>query len=142
MNIFFLHPNPKTCSKYHSDKHVVKMILELTQLLTCAQYFNYNNNPPYKNCYKKTHTNHPMSKWVREDYNNYLYTLILALYLCKEFKFRRNKTHSCLKHLLKLKKLRKFKGNTIEWEDKSRFYMGKCKYNLTPIPLCMPPLQD
>ena len=43
MNIFFLHSNPRRCAKYHSDKHLVKMILELTQLLTCAQYFNYNN---------------------------------------------------------------------------------------------------
>lgn len=138
MNIFILDKNPKKCAEYHSDKHVVKMILELTQLLTCAQYFNHNNNPPYLNCYKKTHVNHPMAKWVRENYNNYLYTLILALHLCQEFKYRRNKTHGCLKHLIKLRKLPEFRGETIDWKDKTRFNIPNCKYNLTNIPMCMP----
>ena len=138
MNIFFLHSNPSKCAKYHSDKHLVKMILELTQLLTCAQYFNYNNKPPYKNCYKKTHINHPMAKWVRESYDNYLYTLLLALYLCKEFKKRRNKTHACYYHLIILAELNKFTGISIDWEDKSRKKLVNCSYNITPIPMCMP----
>jgi hypothetical protein len=138
MNIFILHHNPNKCSKYHSDKHVVKMILELTQLLTCAQYFNNNHNPPYENCYKKTHINHPMSKWVREHNNNYLYTMLLALYLCKEFKYRRNKTHACHFHLIKLRNLKPIAGENIDWGDKIRFKIVDCEYDLTPIPMCMP----
>ena len=36
MNIFVLHLNPHICAKYHCNKHVVKMIIETTQLLyTC-----------------------------------------------------------------------------------------------------------
>lgn len=138
MNIFFLHQNPKKCARYHSDKHVVKMILELTQLLTCAQYFNYDDKPPYTNCYKKTHVNHPMAKWVRESYDNYLFTLLLAFELCIEFKKRRNKTHACVYHLAKLHKLNKFTTNPIDWDGKTRLILHNCPYNITPIPMCMP----
>lgn len=34
MNIFFLDKDPKICAQYHCDKHVVKMIVELAQLLS------------------------------------------------------------------------------------------------------------
>ena len=36
MNIFYLDKEPKLASKYHNDKHTVKMILELAQLLCTA----------------------------------------------------------------------------------------------------------
>ena len=36
MNIFVLDTNPKICAQYHVDKHVVKMILELAQILSTA----------------------------------------------------------------------------------------------------------
>lgn len=39
MNIFYLHMNAKTCALYHCDKHVIKMILELTQLLYTSCWF-------------------------------------------------------------------------------------------------------
>lgn len=138
MNIFMLDKDPKTCAKYHSDKHVVKMILELTQLLICAQYFNHDDAPPYNGCYKKTHVNHPMSKWVRESYNNFIYTYKIAMYLCKEFKYRRNKNHACIYHLRKIRKLKPFEGFEINWEDKVRLKIPDCEYEITDVPLCMP----
>ena len=33
MNIFHLDTDPKTCAEFHCDKHVVKMIVETTQML-------------------------------------------------------------------------------------------------------------
>jgi hypothetical protein len=33
MNIFVLDSNPKKCAQYHSNSHVVKMVLETAQLL-------------------------------------------------------------------------------------------------------------
>ena len=33
MNIFFLDENPTMSAKYHVDKHVIKMVLEVSQLL-------------------------------------------------------------------------------------------------------------
>ena len=36
MNIFYLHPNTKTCAQHHCDKHVVKMIIEYAQLMSTA----------------------------------------------------------------------------------------------------------
>ena len=139
MNIFFLHRTPSKCAKQYSDKHVVKIILEIVQLLVCAQYFNHNEEPPYKNCYKKTHINHPLSKWVRESYNNYLYALRIGLELCKEFHYRRNTIHACEYHLKKLKKIKRFEGFEIDWGDKVRLDIkNNDLYDITPIPMCMP----
>lgn len=39
MNIFYLHKIAKICAQHHCDKHVVKMILELTQLLYTACWY-------------------------------------------------------------------------------------------------------
>ena len=36
MNIFILDTDPKLCAQYHCDSHVVKMILEIAQLLSTA----------------------------------------------------------------------------------------------------------
>lgn len=36
MNIFILDENPQLAARYHTDKHVVKMILESAQLLVTA----------------------------------------------------------------------------------------------------------
>lgn len=38
MNIFVLDKNPQVAARYHADKHVVKMILESTQMLATAYY--------------------------------------------------------------------------------------------------------
>jgi len=61
MNIFVLDKNPQTCSIYHVDKHVVKMILETTQLLNNALIRHF---PGYEPVYKKTHFNHPCSMFA------------------------------------------------------------------------------
>lgn len=102
MNIFILSWNVKECAKWHFDRHVVKMILELAQLLSTAHWILSDKSTVIKwnqyNCiYKQTHKNHPCAVWVREHLNNYRYIVKLALALCDEYYYRygkkKNKQH-------------------------------------------------
>lgn len=95
MNIFFLDYDPKKCAQYHNNKHVVKMILETAQLL-CGVHWMIGEEAPYK----LSHKNHPCSKWVREDLNNYLWLCELGLELCEEYKYRYGKTHKTYQVIL------------------------------------------
>jgi hypothetical protein len=63
MNIFFLSLIPSTCAQMHVDKHVIKMILETTQLLCSAHYMVKSEYIP---CYKLIHKNHPSAIWTRK----------------------------------------------------------------------------
>lgn len=107
MNIFFLSANPEEAAKMACDKHVIKMILESTQLLYTAQNLaevNMLESNPY-NPYKITHKNHPSAIWTRSSIQHYNWLCDLALNYCKEYKFRygEEKEHACQKHLLWLK---------------------------------------
>lgn len=82
MNIFVLDINPSKCAKYHADKHVLKMIVESTQLLS-----NNSINP----CYKPTHLNHPSTKWVGASIENWNWLKKLVIALNNEYKYRYNK---------------------------------------------------
>lgn len=97
MNIFYLHSDPQTCAAYHCDKHVVKMILETTQLLSTTHWETGGEGP-----YKSTHKNHPSALWVRESVDHYNWLCELGLALCQEYTARYGKTHKCEEHLLKL----------------------------------------
>jgi hypothetical protein len=88
MNIFFLDFDTQKCAKYHCDKHVVKMILETSQIL-CGVHWVIGNEAPYK----LSHKNHPCSIWSRESLSNYLYLCDLGLELCKEYTYRYGKRH-------------------------------------------------
>lgn len=64
MNIFVLDYNPKLAAQYHCDKHVVKMILESTQIV-CSVANELGIETPYET----THYNHPCTVWARESRN-------------------------------------------------------------------------
>lgn len=114
MNIFLLSLCIKKCAKYHCDKHVVKMILETTQLLYTAHWVlnskesirnsknTYEDERPLP-AYKPFGKNHPCSIWVRQCQCNYKWLVKLGLELCKEYRKRYSKTHKCEKHLEWLK---------------------------------------
>lgn len=91
MNIFFLDNNIKKCAEYHVDKHVVKMILETSQLLCGSHWMTKKDDYfiPYKLCHK----NHPCSKWARHSLSNYFYLCELGLELSKEYSYRYGKKH-------------------------------------------------
>lgn len=112
MNIFFLDWNPQLAAQYHNDKHVVKMIVESTQMLSTAhrildgEFTTYVNNygktkkhwqlDEYRyesNLYFATHYNHKCNVWVRESSANYLWLYRLYRALCDEFEYRYNNVH-------------------------------------------------
>ena len=112
MNIFYLDNDPKLCAEMHTDKHVVKMILEYAQLLSTAHrvldgvptidrggatgrqrttYILPDNRDAV--LYRATHINHPSAVWVRQSHNNYFWLSELLVELCKEYTYRYGKVH-------------------------------------------------
>jgi hypothetical protein len=107
MNIFILSWIIEHCAKYHCDKHVVKMILETTQLLsTCHHVVNPVQAQAWTRdnmIYHKTHQNHPSSIWTRECRENYIWLCYLGLALCNEYAYRYDKKsedHKCHSKLM------------------------------------------
>jgi hypothetical protein len=118
MNIFYLDSDPQIVAQAHNDKHVVKMILETAQLLSTAhrtidgaqeivkihgrtrKLWKHPDPKLDSILYKATHINHPCSKWLRESKKNYEWLYKLFCELCKEYKYRYDKTHLCEKKLI------------------------------------------
>lgn len=120
MNIFYLDYNPVTCAEMHNDKHVVKMILEYSQLLSTAHRYldgtettvkkyvlgslpaRWRNTKKWKLTddresilYSATHINHPSAIWSRQNATNYIWLHELLSALCNEYTFRYGKIHKC-----------------------------------------------
>lgn len=112
MNIFFLSGDPRRCARWHCDKHVVKMILESTQILYTAMRVNgggdlIETSAPIckstgKRGYKVTHPKHPSVLWTCAALPHYLWLCRMALCLVDEhaFRFEPKERHSCEEHLL------------------------------------------
>lgn len=115
MNIFILSWCVQQCAAWHFDRHAVKMIVELAQLLSTAHWELDQEGETAVRVeqwcagglmYKATHRNHPCAKWVRRHPNNYRYTVRLAKALCDEYyrrygvdRQRRHKTETIVDHL-------------------------------------------
>ena len=69
MNIFFLDKSPELAAKYLCDKHVPKMLLESSQMLSTAiqRHLGGTIGELYKPAYPK----HPMTIWVGDNKNNF-----------------------------------------------------------------------
>lgn len=111
MNIFYLDSDIELCAQYHTDKHVVKMILEYAQLLSTAHRVldgketielssSGRKQKVYKlsdwrdkELYKTTHINHPSAKWVRHSIYNYDFLFRLWANLLNEYTYRYGKAH-------------------------------------------------
>lgn len=85
MNIFALSTDPWQAAQYHTDRHVVKMILESVQMLSTAVRLSGIDTG-----YKATHINHPSSIWVRQSLTNYLWLCDLVIALHEEWRYRFN----------------------------------------------------
>jgi hypothetical protein len=145
MNIFFLSKSLKRCARYHFDKHVIKMILELTQLLSTAHWALATKAKAHTHLerlrekgrvYKATHTNHPSAKWTRAHINNYTYVAKLGLALCREYQLRygEHKEHKCESMIVWLLDNAPRSICTDEVEE-----TVSNPHNLTyPLPLAMP----
>lgn len=101
MNLFFLHLHPATSASYYFNKHCVKIILELAQVLYAAHWTI--DETRLASCmlkpYKKTHVNHPLAIWTRRSLQNYSYVVEMALALCSEYTMRYHKMHKTQAHL-------------------------------------------
>lgn len=146
MNIFFLHADPERSVKYYFDRHCVKIILEICQMLYTAQWLCHPEFVEYHLTelapYRKTHHNHPTSKWVRRTRTNYRYTCQIGLALCKEYTKRYGKTHKCQVRLEWLSHHPITRVDTTPYSDTT--YLARCnvpyynKFSCSPIPLAMP----
>lgn len=133
MNLFFLHHDPQICAQYHCDKHVVKMILELVQMLFTAHICGGNKDVPYRAFSK----NHPMVIWVRTSKENYIFTVKLAESLSVEYTHRYNRIHACNEHIIWLKEHVPIFKETFYLKNVI-FSTNKHLGHLTPIPLTIP----
>jgi len=127
MNIFFLHGKPSRCARWHCDKHVVKMILESTQILYTCQHMNggtekVERDAPIclstgKRGYKNHAANHPSVKWARSSLAHYVWLCSLAMELIKEHmhRFSPKRIHSCYEHVQWLMKNYPPKLDETEW---------------------------
>jgi len=131
MNIFYLDQDPKLCAQYHTDKHVVKMILESAQLLcTAINTLSGEQVTPYKS----THVNHPCSLWVRSSFDNWIYTYNLMEALEKEWQYRFNQTRRHLS-VVKLIKCEPYEYKLPIFAGRPGILQHK---GLTPPALAMP----
>ena len=91
MNIFYLDEDPVKAAKYQYNKHVVKMILESTQMLCTAHHLIMGDNADVP--YKIAHPKHPSTQWVTYSASNYAWLYQHMLALGDEYTKRYGKTH-------------------------------------------------
>lgn len=96
MNIFVLDSNPSVAAQMHCDKHVVKMCIELAQLLSCAHHAEEKPFYPTE-LYAPTHTKHPCAIWTRATGANYRWAHEHWLALLAEYSLRFNRQHGSSK---------------------------------------------
>jgi hypothetical protein len=117
VNVFYLHDDPKTCAEMHCDRHVLKMIIEYSQLMSTAhrvldgeEYIDKTaNGRKIKRWRMKDqewetglmlacHVNHPSGVWTRWSRQNYFWINTMWQYLLKEYTHRYGKHHACEKY--------------------------------------------
>jgi hypothetical protein len=86
MNIFVLDLDIEKCARFHCDQHVIKMILESTQIVCSAL-----NTRGFHTPYKPTHRKHPCVLWAGESFDNLKWLISLARALNREYQYRYHK---------------------------------------------------
>ena len=117
MNIFVTHWDPHASARVLPDKHVVKMPLETTQmvsLLFSPWYYDWGevlkkDGTPY-DTKKGAFRNHPCTKWAADSLYNTAWLIQHGCALVHEYWYRYDKIHACAKPLFEAK--RKFQGVT------------------------------
>lgn len=113
MNIFVVDSNPRQAARDLCDKHVVKMIVESAQMLSTAHrvidgkpYTRLSRTGRRLKCWSHpnermdlslclpTMVNHPCTKWVMENDQNYLWLHQHTVGLLDEYTVRYHKAHS------------------------------------------------
>ena len=113
MNIFFLSLDPYEIARMSCDQHVVKIQLEIVQMLYMAWHFAQQAEEiakcaPYtkdgsRRGYRPAHPKHPMTMWVASSLKNYMYACEIGIALTLEYTRRYGKVHTCAEHLMWLR---------------------------------------
>lgn len=101
MNLFIVHPDPFEAAKMLPDKLVVKMPLEVAQLLCTAHRVIDDPDSEgfertavdHEQLYKKTHQNHPCGVWVRGRASSYAWAWSHMQGLLDEYQHRYGRQH-------------------------------------------------
>jgi hypothetical protein len=92
MNLFYIDHNPIRACLFHVDRHVVKMPLELAQMLSTAHHV-IDGAEARSGIYKPAYANHPCTVWVRENRSNYAFAALMLVGLLDEYRHRYGRTH-------------------------------------------------
>ena len=117
MNIFVVDENPILAAQDLCNKHNVKMVLESAQML-CSVF------PNGEAFYRRTHYNHPCSKWVRQSKQNYEWLVKHGMALCKEYTKRYGRVHKS--------------QEVIKWCENNYHTIDFPSQSLTPFVQAMP----
>ncbi len=98
MNIFPLDLDPIIAARYNCNKHNVKIIIEITQMLF-VNLSLMSHSRDYEIPYKVIYKNHPVTRWVRKTLGNWNWTIDHGLALCFEYTRRYGREHKCQKYL-------------------------------------------
>lgn len=93
MNIFVLDDDPKQAAIWHCDQHVKSAIKEFHQMYACMfDEVELLNAPKTKDSSIRKHSyyNHPCTKWIRESYDNYLWSWYYIKEIQNQFFLRFN----------------------------------------------------
>lgn len=146
MNIFFLSWKFDECAKLYCDQHVVKILLEIVQMLYTAHWTisheGWNANAPFTKDgntrgYKPAHKKHPMTIWVGNCKENYMWVAKFGMALACEHNRRFGTVHSCSKHVFWL-----FTNPPPSFDagvsQTAKYATEGFPKNLSPPPMCMP----
>ena len=81
VNFFYLDINPKKCAQYYCNKHIIKIPIEITQILSKVHYelkSNIDYDKIYKNSSVVKNTLGPYI-WIKESLDNYIWACNLGL---------------------------------------------------------------
>lgn len=98
MNIFVLSADPHDIARHYCEIHLRKMMVEYVQLLS-------NALPEHLVTYKRTHYNHPCSKWARESAANWEWLNSLVWSMGWEYFNRFSKRHKSCEERAKLTRI-------------------------------------
>lgn len=88
MNLFILSLCFRECAEAMFDKHVSKMILEAAQMLCTAKQMLDPDAENQITLYKISHKNHPVSIWMRQSLENFMWAIEMAGAMHDEWKYR------------------------------------------------------
>lgn len=137
MNIFSTNECPKQSAREHCYRHVVKMILEYSQLLsTSHRVLDGDDYADSTGLMKKTHVNHPSGVWTRASSYHYKWLFVCLCELHKVYEEHSGKVHASKRILKSLGTLpvniseNGFELPTPAMPDKFKAYAvfeGRCK---------------